>query len=195
MATTPLFPAPSRPITENQQRYLSDLLAKITSEPVRDALKADLNTLYTNRLLDTREASRQIDRVKAVIAAQAVVAAAPVQAPQAPVQAPRLPFPVVAPGRYAVEMAEGVRFYNVTRSATGRTEAKRYVSDNLTSIRIGEVVAALREIEKDPKAAALLFAERTERCYVCGRRLTDNTEGGSMAKGIGPDCEAKGLAF
>lgn len=184
----------AKPVTAAQTSYINDLLAKITNPAVQAALRADLRTLYSARLLDTREASRQIDRLKAVVSAQQVAEAAPAPV-EAPAPAPaRLPFPVVAPGRYAVEMTEGVRFYNVTRE-NGRTYAKRYVSDNLTRIAMGEAVAALRKIEADPKSAALRFAAATCRCYVCGRRLTDTTEGGSMAKGIGPDCEARGLGY
>lgn len=194
-----------KPVSPAQQQYLTNLLAKIVSEPVRTALQADLNSLYTARLLDTREASRQIDRLKAIVAAQ-VVAAAPavveapapvVEAPAAPVAPARLPFPVVSAGRYAVEIDGLVRWYNVTVKPSGRIEAKRYVSDSLVTIRLGEAVRALRLIEADEKGAALRFARESVRCYVCGRRLTDNDENGnnSVAKGIGPECEAKGLGY
>ena len=183
----------ARPLTANQSAYLRSLVERITNPAVQAAIKADLNTLLQNRLLTVPEASRQIDRIKAVVAAQTVAQAAPapVEAPApAPVARPALPpFPVVEPGRYALEKDGVVRFYNVTRSATGRTEIKRYMSDALVSIRMGEGVAALREIEKDPAGAAFLFAAESERCFVCGRRLTDPE---SMALGIGPDCAAKG---
>lgn len=182
----------ARPITDNQQSYLRDLLAKITSEPVRAALQADLNTLYAARLLTVTEASRQIDRVKAVIAAQAVVAAAPVVVAPVPAPAPapvRLPFPVVAAGRYAVEVDGVLRFYNVTRAAgSGRTTIKRYVSDALVTVRTGEGVRALRLIEADPATAQMTYARETTRCYTCGRRLTDPE---SMERGQGPDCAGR----
>lgn len=189
----------TKPVTESQTRYLNDLIAKITNPAVQDALRADLRTLYTARLLDTREASRQIDRVKAILTAQALapVAPAPVVTVEAATTALRTfqqPYPVVAAGRYAVIVDGAVRFYNVTKD-NGRTYVKRYVSDALTRISGGEAVKVLRMIEADPKAAALRFARDKMRCYVCGRSLTDTTEGGSRSKGIGPDCEAKGLGF
>lgn len=186
-----------KPISPAQERFVADLLKKI-NEPVQTALRADLNTLYTAHLLDTREASRQIDRLKAIVSAQnlaetAAANAAPapvVAAPVAPVAAPaRLPFPVVAPGRYAVVDGGVLRFYNVTRKASGRTEVKRYKSDDLITIRMGEAVAVLRKIEADPSEAAFTFAAETTRCFACGRRLTDPE---SIALGIGPDCASQG---
>lgn len=189
MATTQTTP---RPLTANQSSYLRSLVERISNDAVKAAIKADLNTLLQNRLLTVQEASRQIDRIKAVVAAQQVAAAAPapVVAPApAPVAQPaRLPFPVVAAGRYAVEVDGVLRFYNVTKTATGRTEAKRYVSDALTSIRMGEVVRALRLIEADPETARMTYARETTRCFTCGRRLTDPE---SMERGQGPDCAGR----
>jgi hypothetical protein len=184
---------PSTAMTANQSTYLRDLLAKIASPAVQDALKADLNTLRVNGLLTKAEASRQIDRVKAIISAQTIAAAAPaiVAAPvaPAPVEAPaRRPFPVVEPGRYAVEHDGVLRFYNVTRGRTGRTFVRRYMSDTLVDIRMGEVMAVLFKIESDPVEAAMTFAAEQTRCFRCGRMLTDPE---SIALGIGPDCAGK----
>lgn len=192
-----------RALSPAQSQYIRDLLSKITSEPVREALRADLNTLRVNGLLDTREASRQIDRLKAVVQAQAIdAAAAPdpgtvtpatpfgtttvTMASPAPV---RQPYPVVAAGCYAVEIDGVLRFYRVTKSDDGsRTFAKRYVSDSLVRIHAGEQVRALRLIEADVQTAQMTYARETTRCFTCGRRLTDPE---SMERGQGPDCAGR----
>lgn len=183
-----------KPVSPAQQSYLTNLLAKITSEPVRTALQADLNSLYEARLLDTREASRQIDRLKAIVSAQAVAAApavveAPaVVVPSAPVAPAQQPFPVVAAGRYAVVFEGVLRFYNVTRKVSGRTEIKRYSSDELLTLRMYEVVRVLRLIEADPATAQMTYARETTRCFTCGRKLTDAD---SRERGQGSDCASR----
>lgn len=52
----------------------------------------------------------------------------------------------------------------------------------------GEVVAAVKSAAADPLAAALAHGRETGECSCCGRMLTDPA---SIAKGIGPICEAK----
>lgn len=197
---TGLTVKPNRPATKAQTDYIRDLLAKVTgnAEPIRQAL----NTHRERGTLTIEVASMAITSLKALIANQGASpapaidpvredSAVVVQAREARAQRP---YPVVAAGRYAVEVDGSLRWYNVTVEG-GRVYAKRYVSDNLTRISAGEAVRALRLIEADPKAAALRFAAASTRCYVCGRRLTDTTEGGSVDKGIGPDCEARGLGY
>lgn len=180
----------TKPVSPAQTGYLNDLLAKITNPAVQEALRADLRTLYAARLLDTREASRQIDRVKAILVAQGVAQAAAPAPVAAPAVAPqRLPYPVVAQGRYAVEVDGVLRFYNVTKNDAGtRTFVKRYVSDTLVKVNSGEAVRALRAIEADPAQAQQTYARETTRCYTCGRRLTDPE---SMERGQGPDCAGR----
>ena len=50
------------------------------------------------------------------------------------------------------------------------------------------VTAALLEIERDPKAAAVLHGKASGRCSVCSRDLTDPE---SIARGVGPICAGK----
>lgn len=192
MTVTTAARAAGNTMTVRQHDYIKSLISRITSEPVQVALKADLNTLHSNGLLSVHEASRQIDRIKAVISAQAIVAAQPVvEAPVAPVQPSqfRLPYPQVAASRYAVEVDGVLRFYNVTKSDDGnRTFVKRYMSDTLVRVTSGEAVRALRIIEGNPTEARMAFARETTRCFTCGRMLTDPE---SMDRGQGPDCAAK----
>jgi len=55
----------------------------------------------------------------------------------------------------------------------------------LRGITVGEVVARLRVIDLDPKAAAAAHGQASGNCSICGRDLTDPD---SIALGIGPVC-------
>lgn len=52
----------------------------------------------------------------------------------------------------------------------------------------GEIVPALREIAKDPRAAAIAYGKLTGTCAICGRVLEDEE---SVARGIGPICAGR----
>lgn len=202
---TGLTVRPHRPMTTPQSAFIRDLLAKVTEPAVVGPIRTALNTHRERGTLTIEVASAFITSLKAVIVQQgaapspapAVVVPAPVAvAAPAPVAPVRLPYPSVTDGRYAVEVDGAMRWYNVTHYAGAtRTSLKRYVSDNLVKVSAGEQVRVLRMIEADEKGAALRFAATRTRCYVCGRALTDTDPGGSVDKGIGPDCEAKGLGY
>jgi len=51
-----------------------------------------------------------------------------------------------------------------------------------------DLINALRGIEVDPEAAAVLYGKASGNCSICGRDLTDPE---SIERGIGPICAAK----
>jgi hypothetical protein len=116
---------------------------------------------------------------------------APVAAPAAPVVTVD---PIVPAGRYALQTAEGVRFYVVDRPTEGRwaglTFVKVQASDDLHNIRNRDerirILSAI--VAVGPLAASQLYGRELGRCGVCGRTLTDET---SRAAGIGPVCAGR----
>jgi hypothetical protein len=62
-----------------------------------------------------------------------------------------------------------------------------YVSDDTTRVklRVPVQIEAMREIAKDPLAAASLFGHEFKRCGICSRGLTNDE---SRERGIGPVC-------
>jgi len=108
----------------------------------------------------------------------------------------------VPDGEYAVRTPDGefeVAFYTVDRGREGtgwegfifvRTGGR---SDGHpvgrqapgSTAYVGKVPERISEIARDPKAAALLYAEKTGRCYRCAALLTDPE---SIARGMGPIC-------
>lgn len=159
-----------RPLTEKQQTYLADLLAKINDPEQQANLRHMLNDLYVQRLLTPAEASRQITALRALVAHQAPYVA-PVVRNDIPV------------GRYAVENAEGdLRFYRV------RKDGSLVVLASDTEHRVyGTAAAAVLDkiAEAGIDAAGRRFGREIGSCYRCGRTLTDEA---SRAAGIGPVC-------
>lgn len=100
--------------------------------------------------------------------------------------------PQIPDGRFAVTGGDGTtKFYRLTTDKGGDRKLFVYASDvqHLIS-KVGIVVAILRQIEIDGvEAAAVRFGIESQRCFTCGRRLTDAD---SMSRGQGPDCASKG---
>jgi hypothetical protein len=146
----------------------------------------------------------------------APVPAAPIQAPKTNRQSD-VDLSHLQSGRYASYAPDGrTWFFLVTKRTkpggwpdflkTGDLEVKRYESDNLRLIgfqRAGEPnytpvrsyeshVDHLRLVAARPEASAKIYAAESERCYVCGKKLTDPD---SKRRGIGPDCFAQGKGY
>lgn len=104
-------------------------------------------------------------------------------------------------GRYAVEIEGDMKFLKVdniptnARSWAGWVFVKHQAGDNFwkggaqrpNGVYSGPHEAALRAILLDPKGASIRYGQALGVCGVCGRILTDPE---SIAKGIGPICEA-----
>lgn len=161
------------PLTERQQSYLGDLLAKVNDPEVQANLRHALNDLYVARLLTPAEASRQIDGLRTVIASQTAYVA-PVVRNDIPV------------GRYAVENAEGVlAFYRLRKDGTLVVLASdtEHVVPARAAATVLDKIAAFGIAE-----AGFRFGREIGACCRCGRTLTDPE---SRAAGIGPTCAGR----
>lgn len=100
------------------------------------------------------------------------------------------PIPEIPQGRYAVDTNEGhLGFYFVRVSDSGFRTVKVYASDTLHELPKLAQIAILRKIEAAGiEAARNRYADETEHCWKCGKKLTDET---SRARRMGPDCAAK----
>lgn len=129
------------------------------------------------------------------------VATPPVQ-PVAEGRKPRDTFDDIPDGNYALDVpGDKIHFYRVSRKEVQGSRGGTYMrikvqeraSDELHYmpwVRQQRTMNAIREA--GPKAAAHLFATKLERCYACGRSLTDEESRTAM---IGPDCRDQGRAF
>lgn len=66
-------------------------------------------------------------------------------------------------------------------------QRRNYGSQRPGGFYKGDIVEALQTIASDPKAASMAYGRLVGKCGVCGRVLEDEQ---SVAKGIGPICEA-----
>lgn len=110
----------------------------------------------------------------------------------APAPEPRKKANVPA-GRYAVRADDGtVEFFILDIGTSGKWEGfqflKRQAGDTEYPVKGAARNPILEAIEKDPKAAAVLYGTELGVCGVCGKALT-NPE--SREAGIGPVCATK----
>jgi DNA polymerase-3 subunit epsilon len=108
-----------------------------------------------------------------------------------PVEAPKKSN--VPAGRYALRADDGtVRFFIVDIGTTGKwagvTFLKRQAGDDELPVKGAARAQVMDAIEKDPKAAAILYGKELGVCGMCGKTLT-NPE--SIESGIGPVCITK----
>jgi hypothetical protein len=170
--------------TERQAAFALSLLTEIYSGD-RDAAQAAFDASVAAGKMGTRQAvSKGIDFLIAQRDARraATRAAAPVA-------------PVVAHGHYALPGAEaGAWEFYVVKAGTGRwagrTFCNRYRSDYLDRLTMAQQAAVMGRIAEDVDAAGQAFAAQSERCRMCGRRLTDKPTAAKNG-GYGPECVTK----
>lgn len=124
--------------------------------------------------------------------------AAPRQSRQAPVQVEipesasvrdRLDFSTIPDGNYALH-GEGdeIKFYRVSTNGQWKNVQVR-ASDNLFPTHGRQGIAILHKIVEFGLAESqMLFATKLERCWMCGRSLTNEV---SRARGTGDECASK----
>jgi DNA polymerase-3 subunit epsilon len=103
------------------------------------------------------------------------------------------PAPTSVPeGRYAIRAEDNTVGFFLVQKGTGKwdgyTFLKRQAGDEELPVKgaaRGQIMAA---IEKNPKAAAVLYGTELGVCGLCGKALTDPE---SRAVGIGPVCATK----
>jgi Family of unknown function (DUF6011) len=164
----------ARPASDKQREFARSLAEAVHGDNAAEFLAAHeeegtfLDSKATSALIDALlERKREMPRAKAEFVT------------------------VPEPGYYAVEWAGALRFYAVRKGKgkwEGRTFLNRFRSDFQDRVYRAEQEAVFEAILADPNAARMTFARETTHCYVCGRRLTDET---SRELGIGPDCRGR----
>ena len=95
-------------------------------------------------------------------------------------------------GYYALRTpgsVDEIHYYRITRSKKGYVKVQEQASDTLWPVdNYRRAQAVVKAIQEDVEAARNLYADTLERCYACGRTLTDEL---SRALRIGPDCRSK----
>lgn len=153
--------------TPAQIKFLSSLASE-------RGIVLDMGAIHA---MTTRQATAEIDRIKALPRPRAARVAVAEDVP--------------APGYYAVEYQGVLRFYRVVAGKgkwEGRIFLNRFRSDLEDRVFPAERKVVYSAINADPAAAAKCFAVETVCCYRCGRRLTDAE---SRARGMGSECAGK----
>ena len=124
--------------------------------------------------------------------------ACPEPSSEAPAAAPAegLDLSALPEGRYGIPGGDTRLKVRIDRPSEGRWEGwifvkdaaaygegQRYGSQKPGAAYRGKIEEALRAILADPKAALLRYAELTDNCGICGRKLEDEE---SVKRGIGP---------
>lgn len=189
--TSAQAPATTRPIqrrmaTSAQVGYVRTLLGRLaTHNPEVYAVAVT----YVEKLgegMTFEQAGKTIDRLKANLAAPAVVTEAATRRSLAHVLAD------VDAGRYAVGTEAEARFYQVKQGNTNKYMMIGHANGagvGWTFLPVEKgAIAAAEKIAADPKQAMLNFGRWLGECGHCGRVLTNDE---SRALGIGPICRAK----
>lgn len=99
--------------------------------------------------------------------------------------------PLADKGYYALRDQENpgkIHYYRITRRK-GYVKVQEQASDELWPVDYRRSLAVVKALlEGDVEAAQHLYADTLEKCYRCGRTLTDET---SRALRIGPECRKK----
>jgi hypothetical protein len=159
-----------------------------------DKLLVEKEHTYTEEQVVEAKADWRLTRkmIDFLIAAPRVQVRAPapvvVEAPTAPART-RLNFAEILDGNYAIRVDGVVKFYRVSTGKTGYKNVQVRASDSLF-MQYGKAGIAIlhRIVETGLAESRMLFATELERCWMCGKSLTDET---SRARGTGPDCAAK----
>lgn len=189
--------------TDPQVAYLRTLLDERKGVTEAEAIRADLNAHRQAGTLSGRIVSKAIDALLQIAKAPRVETARPADAPRPGAGTAQAPLLDALPaGRYFVDGT----FVKVERPTKGNwdgfvfvkrqphgpdTDGVRFAIRNpkAATVKVDEGFRPLLDaLLADPKAAAVEFGHRTGSCCVCARTLTDPE---SIAKGIGPICEAK----
>lgn len=162
-----------RPATENQLGFLNNLRRErgLAIETWRE---------FSARNLSTRDASREIDALKATPRAANVDRAIRGGL-----------FHDLPKSKYAI-IEDGVRTFWEIKEFRGTTYLRLLVGapGDFRRVRVEfpRTTRVVAEIRRDPHAAALAFAQHYTCCAVCGADLSDET---SVALGLGPICRQR----
>ncbi len=178
-APAPTIRAPFDAMSDRQRSYLADLIRTRGDELHRELDLDVVDRVAASRLIDELRVRPLVVTLRTL---DVVVARPAAPAPE--------PLPVVADGRYAIELDGAVRFYRLnTHDKSGRQYLDAQASDDFWSVTTYALrLRVLSTIAADPTEAMRRYGTELGKCGNCGRTLTDET---SRAFGIGPDCRAK----
>lgn len=175
------YQAPVNGASDKQKDLIDKLLVEkehiVFTDDAIEEIKADWRK--TRKLIDL------------LLAAPRVKVQPKVEVPaEVPARA-RLDFASITDGNYALhgEGAE-IKFYRVSTSRNGFKKVQVRASDALFPIDNTRVSVAIlhKIVEFGLAESQMLFATKLERCWKCGRSLTDQV---SRERGMGDECASK----
>lgn len=193
---TPAFVA--YPASPKAVKYANDLINSRDTNLISLAASEVMMHLLEGKPVSAQECSLLIDDLRAAPRKDVKSASKPTNAEQGPSEAANGPSlrdlcePLADKGYYALRTpgsADEIHYYRITRSKRGYVKVQEQASDTLYPVDYRRALAVVKAIiETGEEAARHLYADTLERCYACGRTLTDET---SRALRIGPDCRSK----
>lgn len=178
----------ARPRTENQLKFLVDLVKQIGAYDVERGreLWFDLREQDQRGKLTFAHASDTIAALKDERNEHRMGQ----HVDPAEDRGPSRKLPDVPDGRYAVDKADGTTaFYRVRVSRSGYVAVAVMASDEEHELPFVVARSVLQKIESDGVAEALVrYGKEIGECGVCGRTLTDPE---SISAGVGPKCGAR----
>ena len=177
--------------TEKQDKFIATLLDEAAAVAAQTGNERDVENIKEMREgLRTRWVRRDLAPSQATDAISTLIDVK--RSLQRVVQANAQTFPTILDGHYALVGTEGaaneIVFYDVWTSSKGRRMVSLNISDDRQVMPRPQADAILARIAEDPRAAGMLYATKTVRCYLCGRQLTDDE---SRDRGVGPVCANK----
>lgn len=186
------------PASEKAVKYAKDLIEGRDHSLISLAASEVMMHLLEGKPVSAQECSLLIDDLRAMPRKDVKSASNPNNAPQAQAQAASGPSlrdlceGLADKGYYALRTpgsADEIHYYRVTRNTkSGYVKVQEQASDTLWPVDYKRALKVVAAIQEDAEAARNLYADTLERCYRCGRTLTDEE---SRALRIGPDCRSK----
>lgn len=182
----------SRPAAPPRDYTPSDAQIKFLNDLLRDREHTYTEAQIAEGRADWRKIRPMIDELKVSARRDPRARKDEVVETSAPVATSgRIDFKVITDGNYAVP-GEGdvIHFYRVSTKGNGFKKVQIRASDNLFDTRnFKQDVAILHQIVNfGLEASQMLFATKLERCWMCGRSLTNDV---SRARGTGDECASK----
>lgn len=172
--------------SEKQEAFMRSLLADLEKlAPQRTAEERFNEMVEKGQTVTVRKTSEMIDLLLATVKELRAAARAAAPAPVAD---------TTPTGYFAVEYNGLLGFYHLQTSKNpayaGRVFVNRFHSDDESYVGKSEGDFVKAAIVADTDGTRARFAEESEHCWMCGRRLTD-VKGARARGGIGPECVKK----
>jgi hypothetical protein len=183
-----------RRATDNQKKYISDLLKRMESHNPQVWEEAESWYVKKQLTLSFKTAHQTIQRLLYYLNRPKPLMEKDLKQEirESSARPAFDPYDDVPDGRYAIQepREDKLHFYRVTRwKDSKRIKVQEQASDTLYPVHgWTQAKLVLDAIRKNPRAAAELYADELGQCYYCGRTLTDEE---SRAARVGPICRDK----